>query len=160
MLKCRSPPFFVQKMKFKNFGQIRRISQMTDDHKYIYVRGQKIYVSDEIYKAYKKQINHEAHLNRLNRKHKVYGFEDYKLDLNSIVDENVDIEKIIETKMLIEDLYHALDSLNDEERKLIEALYFEDKTLAEVAKREDTNPMKISRLRNKILEKLRKLLDK
>ena len=62
--------------------------------------------------------------------------------------------------MLIEDLYHALDSLNDEERKLIEALYFEDKTLAEVAKREDTNPMKISRLRNKILEKLRKLLDK
>ena len=40
--------------------------------------------------------------------------------------------------MLIEDLYHALDSLNDEERKLIEALYFEDKTLAEVAKREDT----------------------
>lgn len=27
-------------------------------------------------------------------------------------------------------------------------------------KKEDTNPMKISRLRNKILEKLRKLLDR
>ena len=62
--------------------------------------------------------------------------------------------------MLIEDLYRALDSLNDEERKLIEALYFDDKTLTEVAKQRDTNPMKISRLRNKILEKLRKLLDK
>lgn len=133
---------------------------MVDDRKYIYIKGKKIYVSDKIYKAYKKQINHEAHLSRLDRKHQVYGFEDYKLDLNSIVDENVDIEKIIETKMRIEDLYRALDSLNDEERKLIEALYFEDKTLTEVAKQVDTNPMKISRLRNKILEKLRKLLDK
>ena len=62
---------------------------MLDKEKYIYVRGKKITVSDEVYKAYKKQINHESHLNRLNRKHKVYGFEDYKLDLNSIVDENV-----------------------------------------------------------------------
>ena len=26
---------------------------MTDDRKYIYVKGEKIYVSDEIYKAYK-----------------------------------------------------------------------------------------------------------
>ena len=102
---------------------------MTDDRKYIYVKGKKIYVSDEIYKAYKKQINHEAHLNRLNRKHKVYGFEDYKLDLNSIVDENVDIEKIIETKMRIEDLYQALEKLNDEERKVIDSLYFKEMTI-------------------------------
>ena len=36
---------------------------MTDDRKYIYVKGEKIYVSDEIYKAYKKQVNHEAYLN-------------------------------------------------------------------------------------------------
>ena len=27
---------------------------MADDRKYIYVKGEKIYVSDEIYKAYKK----------------------------------------------------------------------------------------------------------
>ena len=133
---------------------------MSDKEKYIYVKGKKIYVADEMYRAYKKELNHEAHLKRLDRKHQVYGFEDYKLDLNSIVDEYVDIEKIIETKMRIEDLYRALDSLNDEERKLIEALYFDDKTLTEVAKKEDTNPMKISRLRDKILEKLRKLLDK
>ena len=133
---------------------------MADDNKYIYVRGKKIYVSDELYKAYKKQINHEAHLNKMDRKHRVYGFEDYKIDLNSISDENVDIENIIETKMLIEDLYRALSNLNEEERNLIKLLYFDDKTLIEVAKQRNTNPMKISRLRNKVLEKLRKLLDR
>ena len=126
----------------------------------IYVRGKKIYVSDELYKAYKKQINHEAHLNEMDRKHRVYGFEDYKIDLNSISDENVDIENIIETKMLIEDLHRALSNLNEEERNLIKLLYFDDKTLIEVAKQRNTNPMKISRLRNKVLEKLRKLLDR
>ena len=133
---------------------------MSNKEKYIYVKGKKIYVPDEVYRTYKKELNHEAHLKRLDRKHGVLHFGDFNTSIVDIADNTVDVEKIIETKMLIEDLYHALDSLNDEERKLIEALYFEDKTLVEVAKREDTNPMKISRLRNKILEKLRKILDK
>ena len=102
---------------------------MTDENKYIYVRGKKIRVSDEVYKAYKKELNHEAHLNRQSRKYKVYGFEDYKLDLNSIADEHVDIEKIIETKMRIEDLYQALEKLNDEEKKAIDSLYFKEMTI-------------------------------
>lgn len=113
-----------------------------------------------MYRAYKKELNHEAHLKRLDRKHKVFHFGDFNTSIVDIADDTVDVEKIIETKMRIEDLYRALDSLNDEERNLIEALYFEDKTLIEVAKQGDTNPMKIRSLRNKILEKLRKLLDK
>ncbi|CYX25686.1 MULTISPECIES: sigma-70 family RNA polymerase sigma factor [Bacillota] len=133
---------------------------MSDKDKYIYVRGKKITVSDEVYRAYKKELNHEAHLKRLDKKHKVFRFGDFNTSIVDIADNTVDVEKIIETKMRIEDLYRALDSLNDEERKLIEALYFDDKTLTEVAKQRDTNPMKISRLRNKILEKLRKFLDK
>ena len=132
---------------------------MTDDRKYIYVKGKKIYVSDELYKAYKKQINHESHLNRLNRKHKVYGFEDYKLDLNSIVDENVDIEKIIETKMRIEDLYQALEKLNDEERKVIDSLYFKEMTIRDLAKEQQVSSKKIFSYRNKILKKLKEMLE-
>lgn len=157
MSKCRDPPFLCSKIK----NRVKREDQrMSNREKYIYVKGKKIIVSDEVYRAYKKELNHEAHLKRLDRKHKVFHFGDFNTSIVDIADNTVDVEKIIETKMLIEDLYRALDSLNDEERKLIEALYFEDKNLAEVAKQGDTNPMKISRLRNKILEKLRKLLDK
>ena len=132
---------------------------MLDKEKYIYVRGKKITVSDEVYKAYKKQLNHESHLNRLNRKHKVYGFEDYKLDLNSIVDENVDIEKIIETKMRIEDLYQALEKLNDEERKVIDSLYFKEMTIRDLAKEQQVSSKKIFSYRNKILKKLKEMLE-
>ena len=132
---------------------------MLDKEKYIYVRGKKITVSDEVYKAYKKQINHESHLNRLNRKHKVYGFEDYKLDLNSIVDENVDIEKIIETKMRIEDLYQALEKLNDEERKVIDSLYFKEMTIRDLAKEQQVSLKKIFNFKKKILKKLKEMLE-
>ncbi|MFQ9288062.1 MAG: sigma-70 family RNA polymerase sigma factor [Intestinibacter bartlettii] len=117
-----------------------------DKEKYIYVKGKKIYVPDEVYRAYKKEINHEAHLNRLDIKHGVFHFGDFNTSVVDIADNTVDVEKIIETKMRIEDLYRALDSLNDEERNLIKSLYFEDKTLTEVAKNECTNPMKIRRL--------------
>ena len=132
---------------------------MTDDNKYIYVRGKKVIVSDEVYRAYKKELNHEAHLNRMDRKHRVYGFEDYKLNLNSIEDENVDIEKIIETKMRIEDLYQALGKLNDEERKIIDSLYFKEMSIRDLAEEQKVSSKKIFNLRNKILKKLKVLLN-
>ena len=47
---------FLFKKSDLKFWMERRISQMTDDRKYIYVKGEKIYVSDEIYKAYKKHV--------------------------------------------------------------------------------------------------------
>ncbi|MGP1568336.1 MAG: sigma-70 family RNA polymerase sigma factor [Peptoanaerobacter stomatis] len=133
---------------------------MSDKEKYIYVKGKKIYVSDEVYRVYKKELNHEAHLKRLDIKHCVFHFGDFNTSVVDIADKSVDVEKIIETKMLIEDLHRVLNNLNEEERNLIKLLYFDDKTLIEVAKQRNTNPMKISRLRNKILEKLRKLLDR
>ena len=46
-----------------------------------------------------------------------YSFED------TITDENYDLEKIVETKMLIDKVREAIDSLNDEEREVIERLY-------------------------------------
>ena len=45
--------------------------------KYIYLRGKKIYVSDELYRENKKHKNHEAYLKRLDRKNRVYSLEEY-----------------------------------------------------------------------------------
>lgn len=132
---------------------------MINKKRYIYVKGKKITVSEEIYKAYKKQVNHEDYLNRLDRKYKNYGFDDHGIDIESVVDDSVDIEKIIETKMRIEDLNKALERLNKDERELINALYFEERTLKEMARKSNTNLMKISRIRDKILRKLKDMLD-
>ena len=125
--------------------------------KYIYVEGKKIYVSDEVYREYKKHKNHESYLQRLDRKNRVYSLEEYA-DSGDIADESIDIEKIVEMKMRMEDLYKALDKLNDKEKEVIYSIYFEEKTLKDVAKEQDTNLMKISRIRDRILKKLREIL--
>lgn len=73
--------------------------------KYIYVNGKKTYVSDEIYREYKKLKNREEYLASLDRKHRDHYFIKEKDTMDSVVDEGVDIEKIIETKFRLEDLY-------------------------------------------------------
>lgn len=132
---------------------------MACNKKYIYVKGKKIYVSDEVYKVYKKELNHENYLERLDRKHNVYGFEDYNVDINSIADKEVNIEKITEMRMRVEDLYKALEKLSDEERKIINSLYFKEMTIRDLAKEHQVSAKKIFTFRNKILKKLKEMLE-
>ena len=144
MSKCRSPPFFIFKKEFEK----EKEDKMSKE-KYIYVDGKKIYVSDEIYREYKKLKNREEYLSRLDRKYRDLYFTSENDAIENIVDKSVNVEKIIETKLRIGDLYKALDNLNEEERKIIRNL----------AKEKDVSSKKIFTLRNKILQKLKKLLD-
>lgn len=139
MSKCRSPPFFIFKKEFEK----EKEDKMSKE-KYIYVDGKKIYVSDEIYREYKKLKNREEYLSRLDRKYRDLYFTSENDAIENIVDKSVNVEKIIETKLRIGDLYKALDNLNEEERKIIDALYFEEKTIRDLAKEKDVSSKKFS----------------
>ncbi len=128
------------------------------NQKYIYVDGKKVYVTDKVYRAYKKEKNHADYLDRMQMKNKVFGFGDYNLSVEDIPDDNVDIENIIKTKMLIEDLYRAIDTLSDEEKYIVNSLFFEERTIRDVAKLKNVSSKKIFNLKHKILEKLKELL--
>jgi sigma factor len=140
----------------ENKGEI----QMENNERYIYVNGNRIYVSDEVYKEYKKKLNHEEYLKRKDIKQGVFNFSDYGKDILNIIDTNIDPEKIIETKMRIEDLYRALDSLNDEERAVIEALYFDKMSIRDLAKEKEVSIKNVFNFRNKVLNKLKEILEK
>lgn len=129
---------------------------------YILLNGKKIYVSKEVYLAYCSEENHEKYLERVDRKHQLLYFSDFDKENDSYIDhikdESVDIEKVIETKMIMDELYRALDNLNSEERALIKALYFEEKSMRKFANEKKVNVMKISRKHKEILEKLKNIL--
>ena len=133
---------------------------MENNERYIYVNGNRIYVSDEVYKEYKKKLNHEAYLKRKDIKQGVFNFSDYEGDILNIIDTSIDPEKIIETKMRIEDLYRALDSLNDEERAVIEALYFDKMSIRDLAKEKEVSIKNVFNFRNKVLNKLKEILER
>ena len=77
---------------------------------------------------------------------------------DSIVDEGFDVDKIVQTQMMIEAVRDALSKLNDEEREIIDRLYFNDETIRSVAETKKISHPALIKRRNKILDKLRELL--
>ena len=129
---------------------------------YLYVNGQKVKVSEEIYKVYWREREHEKYLEQVDRKNHLLFFSSLDHDghyVDNIVDESVDVAKIVETQMMIESLRYATSKLNDEERDIIERLYFNDETLRSVAKLKSITHPALMKRRNKILEKLKKFIE-
>ncbi|MGQ7458494.1 sigma-70 family RNA polymerase sigma factor, partial [Streptococcus suis] len=78
---------------------------------------------------------------------------------NVLPDTTVDVERFIENKLLIEQLNEALLTLSDKEFKSIDALYFIEHTIREVAIEHEMSATSLFRRRNTILDNLRKLFE-
>ena len=129
---------------------------------FIYVKGKAVPVSEEVYKAYWKITEHEKYLQRKDWKYDVIPFSAMDYDghfVDNITDERIDIEKIVEVKMQIEELNKALATLTKKERELIEAIFYKEENLRAIGKKEKVSYQAIGKRRDKILEKLRKLLE-
>ena len=129
---------------------------------YLYVQGNAVPVSEEVYKAYWKITEHEKYLQRKDWKHNVIPFSALDHDghfVDNIIDEKIDLEKIVEVKMQIEELNKALAILTKEERDLIEAIFFREESLKSIGEKEKVTHQAIGKRRDRILEKLRKILE-
>ena len=157
MPMCRSPPFLSYNADKKEMEE----AYMPKKY-YLYVNGQKVKVSEQIYKVYWREREHEKYLEQVDKKNHLLFFSSLDHDghfVDNIVDESVDVEKIVETQMMIEAVRNAISRLNAEERDIIERLYFNYETVRSVAKLKSiTHPALIKR-RNKILEKLKKFIE-
>lgn len=129
---------------------------------YLYVRGQKVKVSEDIYKVYWREKEHEKYLEQVDKKNHLLFFSSLNHDgnfENNLEDKNVDVEKVVATQMMIEALRNAMLKLNEEEREIIERLYFNDETLRAVAKTQNISHPTLIKRRDKILEKLKKFIE-
>ena len=151
--------FYAQKPKQRN-----KKEDCTMDKKeyFLYVKGKAVKVSEEVYKAYWKITEHEKYLQRKDWKYDVIPFSAMDYDghfVDNIIDERIDLEKIVEVKMQIEELNKALATLTKKERELIEAIFYKEESLRSSGKKEKVSYQAIGKRRDKILEKLRKLLE-
>ena len=135
---------------------------MANKEYYLYVKGKAVPVSEEVYKAYWKITEHEKYLQRKDWKYNVFPFSVFDYDghfVDNIIDEKIDLEKIVEVKMQIEELHKALNTLTKEERELMEAIFYKEESLRSISRREKVTHQAISGRRDRILEKLRKILE-
>ena len=129
---------------------------------FLYVKGKAVKVSEEVYKAYWKITEHEKYLQRKDWKYDVIPFSAMDYDghfVDNITDERIDIEKIVEVKMQIEELNKALATLTKEERELMEAIFYKEESLRSIGKKEKVSYQAIGKRRDRILEKLRRILE-
>ena len=127
----------------------------------LYVKGKAVKVNEEIYRAYWRITEHEKYLQRKDWKHNVISFSAIDHDghfVDNVIDEKIDLEKIVEVKMQIEELYRALNILTKEERELMEAIFYREESLRSIGKKETVSYQTIGKRRDKILEKLREIL--
>lgn len=116
-------------------------------------KGYKDFYTDVERKKYCKKIARDITIVSLDEMRS----EDFR-DKDVIEDTNVDIEFEIQRKIEIEQLKNALLKLDNDEYKLIRALFFEQKSIREYAKEIRIPFMTIQNRKNKILKKLNKIL--
>ena len=129
---------------------------------YLYVKGKAVPVSEEVYKAYWKITEHEKYLQKKDWKYGVIPFSSLNHDghfADNIIDEKIDLGKIVEVKIQIEELHKALATLTKEERELMEAIFYREESLRSISRKEKVTHQAIGQRRDRILEKLRKILE-
>ena len=131
---------------------------------YIYVKGQAVEVSPEIYKTYHAMIAHAQYLGRRDKKHGTFLYAD--LDENEILGEDIissgrisnPVEQAFFDKCLMENLYTAIASLDEFERKLIREIFFADKSHRALSREWGMPRQTIDYQVKRALRKLRDLL--
>lgn len=132
---------------------------------YLFLGDLKVDVSEEVYKGYWQETNRENYLKRLDKENRLGYFSEFVSDEvarsmeERLIDKAVDLEKLVEVKMQIEALNRALDNLSPEEREIIQALFYEEIPQRDLAKKLNISQGAVFRRKEKILRKLKVLLE-
>lgn len=149
---------------------------MDADKKRIWVSGQTIEVTDEVYDAYMKGDRKMRYFENDLKTERIFLDEDGQIkqiilsredSLDRLMDDNAEqlsdrhesVEDMVLRKISVERLHTALSTLSEKERELIETLFFEEKTERDVASAMGISQPAVHKQKNKILKKLKLFLE-
>jgi RNA polymerase sigma factor (sigma-70 family) len=131
------------------------------DKRYIWLDGEEIYVNEDVYNEYMRATWREENRRRACEKHECsYDFLcEHDLDEQTVRGQAL-VDEIVADKLLLEELYLALEELTADERDIINALFFEDKTERNLSAETGIPHSTIHSRKNAILKKLKKFFEK
>ena len=132
-----------------------------EKERYIYINGEKVPVTEEVYRAYKRPAWREH-----KRKERERENGTTPLSLERFAEGGYDIpsgdalvDEIVADKLLLDMLMSALDKLTAEERGLIDALYYEKNSIRELAAKTGKSKSAIQRAKDRVIEKLKSFFE-
>ena len=177
----RNPIFTVEgtagQSEFLAIQTDRRENSVDADKKRIWIRGQFVEVTDEVYRAYMQGDRKMRYFeNDLKTERFVLGKEGQVVQiipsredsLDRLVDENArqfsdeqeSVESVVLHKLEVDRLHTALSLLTPEERALIQALFFDERKESELAVELGISQPAVYKRKMKILKKLKIFLEK
>lgn len=155
-----------EEITYKELEERRKLKKEYSVKKFIPIDGMLLEVTEKEYKDFYKEFERNRYI--MNESKRFSFISIYKMakddddqdirETTILPDENVDINNELEKKMEIEQLKNALSLLDDEEYKLVKALFFEQKSLREYAEIIGKHYTTVYHNKNKVIEKLRKFL--
>lgn len=136
---------------------------MSENKKYtIVVKRQRVEVSEAIYRAYHKEREAERYQNKLIRQNELslerFHEDGVNIDYLIVRVQPDIVDRLIHQEQL-EALWTALQSLMEDERSLIDELFFHDKSERTLAAELGIASMTLHDRKHRILKKLKKLLE-
>lgn len=127
------------------------------------VEGKRISVSEKVYREYYKHYEHERYSAKISNK-KNLSFnalkeQGYPIE-NKMLDKPINLSEEVITQMMIERMLECIGELDSFEKMIIKELYFNGKSQRELARRLDIPRRTLRTNRDKILDKLKKLMEK
>lgn len=122
-----------------------------------------VQVTREVYEEYHRMERRERYLEEIDKENSVLLFSTLRAEDSStdvpIEDTEVNIEEEVIKQMFLDKLPKALALLSDDEIDMIRDLYWKDMSIRELAKKTETAKSTVLSKRDRILAKLRKVLE-
>ena len=134
------------------------------DNYYITINGEKICVSEEVYDVYRQMRRQARTLAEKHCRNFVLKYEDFA-DGEITGEEQIydflqpSVEELALTNIVYHKLHRAIEMLPQTEREIITAIYFQGYSVHQLAKESGTPYMTISCRKERILCKLKKILE-
>ena len=130
---------------------------------FVPLQGYLLEVDEQFYIEYYKEYERNRYLAALNSKNKVLSIEAFDSEddngVDFIVDEDEDVERQVTDKLMIEKLRSVLPLLSDDERELIDAIYFRGCSERDYAREKGIYHNAVHKKKQRILEKLKNFLE-
>lgn len=149
-------------ISYKELCQRTTQDKFYEDKLFLPLHGMLMEVAEDEYKIFYKNVRRQKYLKELSAANGDFSYDMLTTDefngQDILVDEKQDVEEIVEKNMLLDKLNTGLSLLSVEEKELIRMIFFEELTEREIAKKQGVSQVAVHKKKQRILNKLKKIL--
>lgn len=154
---------YYEEITYKELQERREVDNTYKTKRFIPVQNKLIEVSEDEYQDFYREVERNKYVRKTSKVFQFISIDEISEDSdirekNLLADENIDVDFETERRIEIEQLKNALLELDNEEYKLIKALYYERKSLRDYAQIIGVSYGTVWYREKQIIEKLKKLL--